>query len=626
MLSMLALCATATKAAPAPITFTGPSGELSVVLEVKSGELKYQLKRGGSTLIEPSHLGFVYVDRDSLSGLKSVRTVAETSGTRKIYPGYAYSGLDVPYKEAVVEAIRNTGEAVQITFRIGDSGLAWRQAMPAQGQNRRISFDRAEWCLPSGVTLWTQDGGAGWGPCEGIFSAAPAEKLHGTRSGPVTVEYGDKRGYLLISESGNMDLGFAGVKYVIDGPRIRSTFAFDLTGFEPNGDAKWSPWRTVIAAKDLTELTTNGWIDSLAAEPDKKLFPAGGKDSWIKPGRAAWSWWDSGDVSYDAQKRYTDMAAEFGFENNLIDEGWEHWSTPSSDKWQNIKSLVEYGKAKGVSQWVWKRWSEINDSRDDWKQMGDFMDKVKEAGVVGMKIDFMDSNSQSRLRFYDAAMRKTAERHLMVNFHGANIPSGESITYPNQLSREGIFGLEQTGWTAIPFTHYAALPFTRCATGPADFTPGYFGHREDKLDGSTWSLQLATGIIYTSPALHWVSRPQDMQEAFPEGSLQRQVIKAIPSVWDETQYLPMSKIGGLVVVARRRGDTWFVAGLNGGPEAQATVKTTFLGKGKYEGVVITDAAKHDAWDVHATFAQKDSTHLFRVQPGGGFVMMLKPAN
>lgn len=121
------------------------------------------------------------------------------------------------------------------------------------------------------------------------------------------------------------------------------------------------------------------------------------------------------------------------------------------------------------------------------------------------------------------------------------------------MSREGIYGGEQNIWAAIGGQHYCALPFTRLISGHADFTGGYFGHGP-KLRGSSWTLQMAANIIYTSSMLHWVSNPADMEAAFPKDSPEREVVRNIPSVWEETIVLPPSAIGECAAFARRSGN------------------------------------------------------------------------
>lgn len=180
----------------------------------------------------------------------------------------------------------------------------------------------------------------------------------------------------------------------------------------------------------------------------------------------------------------------------------------------------------------------------------------------------------------------------MVNFHGANTPTGEERSWPHEMSREGIYGGEQNIWAAIGGQHYCALPFTRLVSGHADFTGGYFGHGP-KLRGSSWTLQMAANIIYTSPILHWVSNPADMEAAFPKDSPEREVVRNIPSVWEETIVLPPSAIGECAAFARRSGNQWYIALMNGdGRERTVSIPLNFLDKNTaYQATILRDLAE-----------------------------------
>lgn len=257
-----------------------------------------------------------------------------------------------------------------------------------------------------------------------------------------------------------------------------------------------------------------------------------------------------------------------------------------------LAKLASYAAGKNVGIWVWVRWSDVNNPANDWENMRRFFSSLSKTGIRGIKIDFMDSASQERLDFYDAVAENLAKNKLMVNFHGANTPTGEERSWPHEMSREGIYGGEQNIWAAIGGQHYCALPFTRLVSGHADFTGGYFGHGP-KLRGSSWTLQMAANIIYTSPILHWVSNPADMEAAFPKDSPEREVVRNIPSVWEETIVLPPSAIGECAAFARRSGNQWYIALMNGdGRERTVSIPLNFLDKNTaYQATILRDLAE-----------------------------------
>jgi hypothetical protein len=321
-----------------------------------------------------------------------------------------------------------------------------------------------------------------------------------------------------------------------------------------------------------------------------------------------------------------DYASDFGFEYYLVDAGWEeNWSKPGKDKWALLRELTSYAAGKKVGIWVWKRWKTGKTEGIEMTGLNDpamrreFFRLCKEAGVVGVKIDYMDSEAKSMVDFYTDVLKDAAVAKLMIDFHGANKPTGESRTYPHEMTREGVRGLEYNKWSALPPAHYASLPFTRFLAGHGDFTPCTFNPQ--MLKGTTFALQLATAVCYTSPVMFYADKPE-LYLKTPAVD----VMKAIPSVWDETVVLPGSKIGDLAVIARRRGSTWFVGIINGGAARSYKLDLSFLGKGRFAGVQLADNPQRpdDLVRKEAT-VQAGSTFDVNLNAGGGFVAMFKSA-
>jgi alpha-glucosidase len=194
------------------------------------------------------------------------------------------------------------------------------------------------------------------------------------------------------------------------------------------------------------------------------------------------------------------------------------------------------------------------------------------------------------------------------------------------MSREGIYGLEQNKWGAIPAGHYAALPFTRLIAGHADVTPGYFGTRHNQLDGSSWAQQLACAIVYTTSALHIVSPPSDVHSAAPVGSPQLDLLKNLPTLWDETRVLPGADIGKFAPYARRKGNVWYVGVLNGAGVRNGILKLDFLAPGvKYKAIIIADDLTENAtWQVSEAVLTRTNTLPFALRSSGGLVVRLTP--
>jgi alpha-glucosidase len=206
-------------------------------------------------------------------------------------------------------------------------------------------------------------------------------------------------------------------------------------------------------------------------------------------------------------------------------------------------------------------------------------------------MDFMETESKELIDFYENALQETAALKLMVNFHGANKPTGESRTYPNEMTREGVRGLEWNKWSDLPAHHYASLPFTRFLAGHGDFTPCTLDPA--LLKDTTVSLQLATAIVYTSPVMHWADRPELYLE-----SPALDIIKRIPSTWDET----------LVLI------------INGGKQAKYSLDLAFLGEGPYQSVTVSDVIDKPAMmNVENRTFERSDTITVKMDAGGGFV-------
>jgi alpha-glucosidase len=211
----------------------------------------------------------------------------------------------------------------------------------------------------------------------------------------------------------------------------------------------------------------------------------------------------------------------------------------------------------------------------------------------------------------------------MINFHGANTPSGESTSWPNEMTREGVMGLE---YFPRSIQHYCALPFTRYVAGPGDFTPFYPSNNQGRLAGTSWTMQLACAIIYTSPIQNFAFGPKEIAEAAPKRSLQRAILKDIPVTWDETIVLTGAEIGKLAPFARRKGDVWYVGIINGETHRKGSLKLGFLAAGKrYRAELISDdAEKNNNWQVSETAVSSYDTLSVIMRAKGGFVARFIP--
>jgi len=241
-----------------------------------------------------------------------------------------------------------------------------------------------------------------------------------------------------------------------------------------------SPWRVVMIGPDLNALVNCDVVPNLCPPPDETLFPKGIDTDWIKPGRAVWQYLDGRENTLEQMKNFCRMAGELGFEYKVIEGFWQRWSDAE------VRELVEYGRQHNVGIWLWKHTREIRDPQ----VRHEFLQRCHGLGAAGVKPDFFDHEAKEIIDFYHTLLRETAELGLLVNFHGSNKPTGESRTWPNELTREAVRGMEYRSDERA--RHNTTLPYTRLLAGHADYTPVHFG---EPLADTSWAHQIASAAL-----------------------------------------------------------------------------------------------------------------------------------
>jgi len=410
---------------------------------------------------------------------------------------------------------------------------------------------------------------------------------------PLTCKLPDAAGYAAITEAAIID--YSGMALQADGQR---GFRVRLGHTQPPsypftlryGDAEaarlaqpaaivgtiTTPWRVVLIGPDLDTLVNCDIVHDLAPPPDPTLFPEGMNTAWIKPGRAVWKYLDGGGANtLDTMKEFSRLAGELGFEYNLVEGFWRQWDETE------LRELIEYSRGHGVGIWLWQHSKEIHDP--DAREA--FFAHVQDVGAVGVKIDFFDHEAKEVMDLYRAALEGAARHRLMVDFHGADKPAGESRTWPNELNREAVSGMERKSMPAWA-VHDTTLPFTRMLAGPMDFTPMLFGERRRE---TSWAHQIATAATFTAPLLVYGAHPRAILD-----NPAVELIKSIPTVWDETRVLPASEIGVLSALVRRSGTQWFLVIANGPAARSVDVPLSFLGDGVHEALLVGDEPEDPA--------------------------------
>jgi len=344
------------------------------------------------------------------------------------------------------------------------------------------------------------------------------------------------------------------------------------------------PWRYFVITSDDRQLMQNTMTLKLAAKSEIA------DPSWIKPGQASWEWWNDAtpygpDVNFvsgynlDTYKYYIDFASKFGIKYIVMDEGWAKSTTDpyTPNPKVDVKELIRYGKTKNVDIILWLTWLTVHNNMDLFKTFHEW-------GIKGVKIDFMDRSDQWMVNYYENVVKEAAKNKIFVDFHGSFKPAGLEYKYPNLLSYEGVRGLEQMGGCTPDNSIY--LPFMRNAVGPMDFTPGAMlnmqpdvnrGTRPNATGIGTRAYQLALYVVFESGVQMLADNPT-LYYRSPDCT---EFITSVPTTWDETKALSAT-VGEVAVVAKRKGDQWFIGGITNGKEKERNIELNFdfLEKGK----------------------------------------------
>jgi alpha-glucosidase len=379
--------------------------------------------------------------------------------------------------------------------------------------------------------------------------------------------------YIAVTEADNHDFPDMGVQR--EGQGLRAVFPASMKGWKQE-ETIVTPWRVAIVAPDLNGLVNSDLVTNLCPPAPPELAGA----DWIKPGRVMWQWWAIGAPKLDDQKAWVDATKKMGWEYYLVDEGWRGWKAPGKGQWECLKDVIDYATSQGVKTLVWVNSKEMRTAED----RRAYLEKVSALGAAGIKIDFIPPCTSEITRWYEGALRDTAELHLLCDFHGSVKPTGQRRTWPQELTREAVRGLEyqMTRYKRVQAPeHDEIVPFTRLLAGPADYTPTTLNPKE--LGNYSKAHMLAQSVVMTSPQLCFGGGYTEFV-----GSEAEDFLRHVPSVWDETIVLEGSEIGKVAGFARRRGDEWCIGVLNGKEAATLPVDLKFLGKGQWDADVYGD--------------------------------------
>ncbi len=565
---------------------------ISATLSSDRESLWLRITLRDETVLDQIRLGLT-IDGATLSGNVTVagvdeRHVIESWTARS---GKAVGERHVDHVETTVRLIDNpTGRGWSVVVRAAHDGVAFRYVLPSDaaelGQELtsiRVSPSDRAWLL--NYQTWYETP---------RFGADIDALVEGDYGFPLLLAVGGV--HALVTESA-IDGRFAGAHPVFADSRFGFVTA-DPTLDIPGGAA--TPWRVFIIG-DLDAVVASTLVDDLAPAAAPELAAA----EWIRPGRAAWSWWSSqySGAYLDHQKRFADYAADRGWEHVLVDCGWDETWMPE---------LVAHASRRGVQVHVWSAWSDL-----DGPVALEKLALWRSWGVAGIKVDFMESESRERYRWYDAVIAESARVGLMVNFHGSVIPRGWAKTFPHIIGYEGIRGAEYYVFYGEPLSaaHNVIQPFTRNVVGAMDYTPVTFSAPQRETSDAH---ELGMSIAFESGITHFA----DDVDEYARRPLAEGFLAEVAPLWDETRLL-----GGTpdteAIVARRSGDRWFIGCIATGDPRRVTVDLSPLGLGDANQLVIVDSEDGLALAPESTRAGNILT--IELVRNGGFVALFAPA-
>jgi alpha-glucosidase len=599
-----------------------PNGHVRLSMPPNAERLTYGIRIDDTQVIEPSPMVMMLDGYDLSAGV--VLDGEQRSQGRETYPWYgAKSTATSEYNEAKLSFTNDlTSTKFTLEIRAFDDGVAFRHVIPGDASASRVPDEYTGFNVPAGSTAWF--GGVADGHYETPYKKQLISDVAlGEWAGPpLTVKLPQNAGYASITEA-NL-VSYSGMALESDGKRGWTiglghrqplNYPFELRYGREEGKRLGkaapvtgtitTPWRVVMIGRDLNALVTSTIVPNLAPPPDPALFPQGIKTSWITPGRAVWRYLDAGPTGVEGMKTFSQQAGQLGFEHHVIEGFWRQW-TP-----EQRRDVVEHARQQKVGLWFWQHTNQLRTP----EARKAFFSLLKEAGAVGAKLDFLDHEAKEVIDLYEALLRDAAEHHIMLVFHGSNKPTGRERTWPNELVRESVRGMESSSMTERA-RHQTILPFTRYLAGGADYTTMLFSQRRHD---SSVAHQIATMVVFASPLLTIAANPQSILD-----SPAVDVIKSIPATWDETIVLPGSEIGELAAFARRAGTAWYV-GVMAGPMARTVrVPLSFLGNGEYQTTFVNDNADGSSVTLERGRRTRTDTLTLELRAGGGFVGRFSP--
>jgi len=620
-----------------PQIVLSPDKKLSVHFELSSeGKAFYTIYFEDKIILSPSKLGIIREDADFSNKLTLVSASNEETITDNYVMAYGKKkNCSYIANRKVIHLKNSTNQLMDIIFQLSNDGVAFRYYFPDKSSDiKKITKEITSFHFISTAKSWLQhcaDSQTGWEHCnpsyeENYDMAVEVGKPAPLQAGWVFPALFNYQNYWFVLTESSVDRNYCGSRlsqnspdgeYSINFPQKAE--AYTNGAVYPESTLPWySPWR-IIAISDNLVTVAESTLGTDLAIPAK--FDA---SAYLKPGKSAWSWVILKDDStvYDVQKRFIDFAANMNWQYCLVDADWD-----IKIGYDKAKELADYAKTKNIGILLWYNsagaWNTTpyhprNKMLTKESRNLEFQ-KVKAMGIKGIKVDFFGGDGQSMMVYYQDILEDAAKYGIMVNFHGCTYPRGWERTYPNLVNMEAIKGeefitFEQRNADLAP-SHCCMLPYTRNIFDPMDFTPMNFSGIPRIQRRTTNGFELALSVLFIAGIQHYAETPSGMAKV-PESV--KKFLRELPNSWEDVKFID-GYPGKLVIMARKSGDNWYIAGINGeNSEKNMKIRLPFL-KGNNTGIYISDDSNGSFETTNITIST-DSQFDLHMKGNGGFVI------
>lgn len=662
---LLVLCCGAvfTTSAADTLLLKAPQAALTARLFFDAGKLQIVLYHQNEWLTEIHGAGLETVKGDLMAFHRLAGTSLRSVNQRVAALYGPSASVDENYNEITL-FLMGTGkeDTCTLSVRLYDSGLAFRYTYTMTGLEGGICNELNDFRFHGGaIATWA------WADYQTLEKNYQQTPLPAARHVALPFTLEQPGGVCMsVAEAAVMHYTTATLRRdTADSTLFHWKLVPDADGcavhVDSNRHTLSTPWRAVLVGGNAAELAANPLIWLLNEPPDTT------RDwSWVKPMNYCGIWWEMhlglstwkfeggrhGATTAKA-KRYIDFAASSGIKGVLIEgwnTGWEKWGeqrafdfiTPYPDF--DLAEVARYARSKGVEL------IGHHETGGDCMHYEEMMDSAfalyASLGIHYVKTGYAgpmqpvgeSHHGQLKVEHLQRVVEKAANYKIMIDAHEPVMPSGLSRTWPNLMTFEAVRGMEWNAWSeGNSPSHHCFLPFTRALAGPMDYTPGmvnllldYRKEERVKWNGpnkgtpkvhGTLSHQLALSVVFYSP----MQMLADLPENYANHPYTN-VLARIPVTWDETRILD-GEIGKYIVVARRSGSTWYIAGITN--ETARRFKVQRPAAGKIRDAVLYRDTPETHFENNPTAYRIETLSSGAVDwcidlaPGGGFIMVIQ---